>query len=85
MGSLEHNLKSFGAINLKPGTDTCVGSGKMPFHFGVTGVNFGVTECKNVKSILRGYTCFLLNMMFIVSLEMTLASCKLVQERFGHI
>ena len=29
------------AINFKPGTDTRLGSGKMPIHFGVTGVNFG--------------------------------------------
>ncbi len=31
------------ATNLELGTDTCLGSGKMPVHYGVTGLNFGVT------------------------------------------
>ncbi len=41
-GLLDHNSETFRAINLKLGTDTYLGSGKMPFHFGVNGVNFGV-------------------------------------------
>ena len=36
-------MQTNGAINLKLGTGTCVGSGKMPIPLGVTGVNFRVT------------------------------------------
>ncbi len=37
-GSLEHNSKTFKGISMKPGTDTCLGAGKMPIYFGVIGV-----------------------------------------------
>ena len=29
----------------------------MPIHFGVTGVNFGVTDCKKVKIVPMGISC----------------------------
>ena len=38
----EHNSRSIRAINLKLGTDTHCGWGKIPIHFGVTGVICGV-------------------------------------------
>ena len=41
--------KSFRAVNLKLGTDTCLESGKMPIHLEVTGVKFGVTEGRRPK------------------------------------
>ncbi len=56
-GSLEHNSKGFRATNLKLGTDTWLGSGKMPIDFGVSGVKFGVTECKKVKIAPMGISC----------------------------
>ena len=64
MGSLKHNSKCFIAINSKLGTDTSIGSGKMPIHFvvsgvsfAVKGVNFGVNACIEVKIALMGTSC----------------------------
>ena len=37
------NSKTFKAINLKPGTDSFLESGKMSIYFEVTGVSVGVT------------------------------------------
>ena len=50
----EHNSKLFRAMNLKLGTDTGLRSGQMPIHWGQFGGQFGVTECKKVKSAPRG-------------------------------
>ena len=54
---LEHDSKSFLAINLKFGTYTCLGAGEMPIDFGVTGVNVGVTECKTMKIAVMSISC----------------------------
>ena len=39
---------------MKFGTDTLLGSGKMPIYSGVNGVNFGITGCKNIQNCPDG-------------------------------
>ena len=62
MGSLQHNSECFRAINLKLGTDTCLGLGKMPIHF-------GVTVCKKVKIAPMGLSCPTLRCYILCSLH----------------
>ena len=56
-GVLEHQPIT-SLIDLKLVTDTCLGPGKMTIQFGVTGVNFGVTECKTVEIAVMGIQGF---------------------------
>ena len=51
---LEHNSKSYNyrGINLKLGTNSCLGLDKITVLIGVASMNFEVTECKKVKKTL---------------------------------
>ncbi len=51
-GSLKHNSKNSRAITLKLGTDACPGSGNMPIHFGVSGLNFDLGSVGSIMGSL---------------------------------
>ena len=53
---------------MKLSTDTGLRSGKIPIHFGLIRVNFGITECKKVNIALMGisYPALLCYILFMV-------------------
>ena len=52
--SITQNVLEISTWNL---VDTCLRSSKMPIHFGVTGIKYGVTEWKKVKIVQIGVSC----------------------------
>ncbi len=48
----DDNSKSFRVVTIKLGTDTCLGSGKIPIDFTEAICNYGLIECdKNSTSV----------------------------------